>query len=42
VKAFQVLFTNDEPSAVSERLRPRPEDTVLDEPVEPSDKFRRE
>jgi hypothetical protein len=39
VKTFQVLFTDDEPSAVSERLRPRPEDTVLNEPVEPSNEF---
>jgi hypothetical protein len=37
-----VLFANDEPSAVSQRLRPRPEDAVLDEPVETFDELRRE
>jgi hypothetical protein len=42
VEAFQVFFTNDEPSAVSERLRPRSEDAVLNKPVETFNKLRRE
>jgi hypothetical protein len=42
VEAFQVLFANDEPSAVSQRLRARTEDTALDEPVETFNELRRE
>jgi len=42
VEAFQVLFANDKPSTVPERLRPRPENAVLDEPVETVNEFRRE
>jgi hypothetical protein len=41
VEAFQVLFANDESSAVSQRLRSRTEDAVLDEPVETVNEFRR-
>ena len=42
VEAFRLFFPNDEPSTVSERLRSRPEDAVLDEPVETVNKLRRE
>jgi hypothetical protein len=42
VQAFQVLFANNEPGTVSQRLRPRPEDAVVNEPVETVDEFRRE
>jgi hypothetical protein len=42
VEAFQVLFANDEPGTVSERLRPRPEDAVRDEPVETFNELRGE
>jgi hypothetical protein len=42
VESFKLFFANDEPSAVSQRLRPRPEDAVLDEPVQTFDEFRRE
>jgi hypothetical protein len=42
VEAFEVLFANDEPSAVSQRLRPRTEDAVLNEPVETVNEIRRE
>jgi hypothetical protein len=42
VEAFQVFFANDKPSTVSERLRPRPENAALDEPVETFNEFRRE
>jgi len=36
-----MFFTNDEPSAVSERRRPRSEDAGLDKPVEPLNELRR-
>jgi hypothetical protein len=42
VEAFQMLFANDEPGTVSERLRPRPEDAVRDEPVETFNELRGE
>ena len=40
VRPFVVRLPNDESSAVSERLRPRPEDAVLDEAVETVDESR--
>jgi hypothetical protein len=41
VEAFKLFFANDEPSAVSQRLRPRSEDAVRNEPVETFNELRR-
>jgi hypothetical protein len=40
VEAFKMFFANDEPSAVSQRLRSRPEDAVRNEPVETVNELR--
>jgi hypothetical protein len=39
VEPFWVLFANDKPSTGAECLRLRPEDAVLDDPIETGNEF---